>query len=127
MANGYAMPDYTFKTVPFRILSPALKMLPAIVTGVLSQVHTPTWEHRALSAKIMALYAMTKALENPRRNTALVHLTSWYGCAIELKEALPPEQIGLAMALDKTIEDMKWLQPSWEYMQTKMEEQKAAK
>jgi hypothetical protein len=121
------MPDYTFKTVPFRILSPALKALPAIVTGVLSQVHTPTWEHRPLSAKIMALHAMTKSLKNPRRNTVLVHLTSWYGLALELKEALPPEQIGLALALDKTIDDMKWLQPSWKFMQQKMAEQKAAK
>jgi len=121
------VPDYTFKTVPFRILSPALKALPAIVTGVLSQVHTPTWEHRALSAKIMALYDMTKALKNPRRNSALVHLTSWYGLAIELRAALPPEQIGLAIALDKTINDLKWLDRSWEFMKAKMAEQKAAK
>lgn len=120
------MPDYTFKTVPFRILKPALKSLPLIVTGVLSQVHTPTWEHRPLSAKIMALYPMTKSLKNPRRNSAIVHLTSWYGLAIELRAALPPEQIGLALALDKTIADMKWLQPSWEFMQQRMAEQKAA-
>jgi hypothetical protein len=120
------MTDYTFRTVPFRILSPALKALPLIVTSVLSQVHTPTWEHRPLSAKIMALQAFTKSLKNPRRNTVLVHLTSWYGLAIELRAALPPEQIGLAMALDKTIDDMKWLQISWEFMQTKMAEQKAA-
>lgn len=121
------MTDYTFKTVPFRIMSPALKALPAIVTGVLSQVHTPTWEHRPLSAKIVALNALTKSLKNPRRNTVLVHLTSWYGVAKELRAALPPEQIGLALALDKVIDDMKWLERSWEFMKQRMAEYKAAK
>ena len=121
------MPDYTFKTVPFRILSPALKLLPVTVCAVLSQVHTPTWGHRPLSAKIVALQAFTKSLKNPKRNTAIVHLTSWYGLAIELRQVLPDEQIGLAISLDKLIDDMKWLQPSWEFMQAKMAEQKAAK
>jgi hypothetical protein len=121
------MTDYTFKTVPFRILSPALKLLPVTVCAVLVQVYTPTWEHRPLAAKIMALKALTDSLKNPRRNSAIVHLTSWYGVAIELRAALPVEQIGLALALDKTIDDMKWLQPSWDFMQMKMAEQKAAK
>jgi hypothetical protein len=121
------MPDYTFKTVPFRILSPALKLLPVTVCAVLVQVHTPTWEHRPLAAKIMALKALTDSLKNPRRNSAIVHLTSWYGLAIELRAALPDEQIGLAMALDKVIADYKWLERSWEFMKDKMAEQKAAK
>jgi hypothetical protein len=120
------VPDYTFRTVPFRILSPALKLLPVVVTGVLTQVYTKTWEHRPLAAKIVALKTATDALRNPSRNKTLVHLTAWYGVAIELRAALPVEQIGMALALDKTIDDMKWLQPSWEFMQQKMAQQKAA-
>lgn len=114
------MTDYTFRTVPFRILTPALKMLPVIVTGAMSQVYAPTWEHRPLAAKIMALKAATDALKNPTRNKALVHLTAWYGVAIELRAAMPVEQVGLALALDNTIEDVKWLEPSWEFMQERM-------
>jgi hypothetical protein len=121
------MTDYTFKTVPFRILSPALKLLPVTVCAVLTQVYTPTWEHRPLAAKIVALKALTDSLKKPRRNSAIVHLTSWYGCAIELREALPPKQIGLALALDKVIADYKWLDRSWEFMKQRMAEQKAAK
>jgi hypothetical protein len=120
------MTDYTFRTVPFRILSPALKLLPVVVTGVLSQVYTKTWEHRPLAAKIVALNEKTKALKNPTRNKALVHLTAWYGVAIELRAALPVEQVGLALALDNVITQCAWLQASWEFMQSKVNEMKAA-
>lgn len=120
------MTDYTFKTVPFRILSPALKLLPVIVTGVLSQVYMRTWEHRPLAARIMALKEKTDTLKNPTRNTALVHLTVWYGAAIDLRAALPAEQIGLALALDNAVNEFKWLERSWEFMKEKMAEQKAA-
>lgn len=116
------MTNYTLANVPFRIMRPALKLLPTMVSIVLVQVYVKGWEHRKLAAKIMALNEKTKALKNPSRRTALVHLTSWYGLALELADAVQVTHPELGALLLNATKDVDWLQPSWEYMQGKMEE-----
>lgn len=120
------MKDYTFKTVPFRILTPALKIMPVIVPLVLMQVYVKDWEHKELAAKIIALQEKTMVLNNPKRNTALVHLTAWYGLAKELKVVLPDDNAGLVAILDNLLKEMVWLEPSWQFMQQRIQEIKAA-
>lgn len=114
--------DYTLRTVPFRILRPSLKLLPTIVTTVLGQVYTKEWEHKKLAAKVFVLKDKTDALENPTRDKALTHLTSWYGVALELTEAIKPTHPELATILANATNDMQWLQPAWEFMRGKMAE-----
>lgn len=114
--------NYTLANVPFRIMRPALKLLPAIVTMVLSQVYVKDWEHRKLAAKIIALKDKTDALKNPARRTTLVHLTSWYGLALELADAVAVTHPELGALLQNATKDVDWLQPSWEFMQGKMAE-----
>lgn len=117
------MTNYTLANVPFRIRRPALKLLPTMVTMVLAQVYVAKgWEHRKLAAKIVALNEKTKALKNPSRRIALVHLTSWYGLALELADAVAVTHPALADILRNATKDVDWLQPSWEYMQGKMAE-----
>lgn len=116
------MTDYTLANVPFRIMRPALKLLPIIVSSALTQVYVNGWEHRKLAAKIVALNEKTKALKNPSRQKALVHLTSWYGLALELADVLAVTHPALADILRNATKDVDWLQPSWEFMQGKMAE-----
>lgn len=116
------MTTYTLANVPFRIMRPALKLLPIIVSSALTQVYVKDkgWEHRKLAAKIVALNEKTKALKNPSRQKALVHLTSWYGLALELADAVAVTHPALADILRNATKDVDWLQPSWEYMQKRM-------
>lgn len=118
------MNNYTLANVPFRILRPALKLLPVIVSSALTQVYVKdkAWEHRKLAAKIVALNEKTKALKNPSRQKALVHLTSWYGLALELADAVQVTHPELGALLRNATKDVDWLQPSWEFMQGKMAE-----
>lgn len=113
---------YTLANVPFRILRPALKLLPVIVSSALTQVYVKDWEHRKLAAKIIALKDKTDALKKPSRRTTLVHLTSWYGLALELASAVQVTHPELGALLQNATKDVDWLQPSWEYMQGKMAE-----
>lgn len=116
------MTVYTLANVPFRIMRPALKLLPTLVTMVLSQAYVKDkdWEHRKLAAKIIALKGKTDALKNPSRRTTLVHLTSWYGLALELADAVQVTHPELGALLRNATKEVDWLQPSWEYMQEQM-------
>lgn len=116
------MTTYTLANVPFRLMRPALKLLPVIVTMVLAQVYVKDWEHRKLAAKIIALKGKTDALKKPARRTALVHLASWYGLALELADAVAVTHPALCDILRNATKDVDWLQPSWEYMQERMAE-----
>lgn len=116
------MTTYTLANVPFRVLRPALKLLPTMVTMVLAQVYVKdkAWEHRKLAAKIVALNEKTMALKNPARRTTLVHLTSWYGLALELADAVQVTHPELGALLRNATKEVDWLQPSWDYMQEQM-------
>lgn len=114
------MTTYTLANVPFRILRPALKLLPTMVSIVLVQVYVKGWEHRKLAAKIIALKGKTDALKNPARRTTLVHLTSWYGLALELVDAVQVTHPELSALLRNATKEVDWLQPSWDYMQEQM-------
>lgn len=116
------MTNYTLANVPFRIMRPALKLLPVIVSSALTQVYVKGWEHRKLAAKIVALKDKTDVLKNPSRQKALVHLTSWYGLALELSDAVAVTHPELGALLRNATKDVDWLQPSWEFMQGKMAE-----
>lgn len=118
------MTTYTLANIPFRILRPALKLLPTIVSSVLGQVYVKdkAWEHRKLAAKIIALKDKTDALKSPSRRVTLVHLTSWYGLALELADAAEETLPEMAGILRGAARDVDWLQPSWEFMQGKMAE-----
>lgn len=118
------MTTYTLANVPFRVLTPALKLLPTIVSGILAQVYVKdkNWEHRKLAAKIIALKNKTDALINPSRRVALVHLTSWYGLALELADAVDATHPAMSDILRGAAKDVNWLQSSWEYMRGKMVE-----
>lgn len=109
------MTTNTLANVPFRIMRPALKLLPTIVTMVLAQVYVKdkAWEHRKLAAKIVALKDKTDVIKNPSRRTSLVHLTSWYGLALELADAVAVTHPALADILRNAVKDVDWLQPSW--------------
>lgn len=112
--------DYTLRTVPFRILRPALKLLPAVTLAVLTQVYTKEWAHKKLAAKAFALKGKTDALKNPSRRQTVVHLTSWYGLALELADVIKPDNPALADLLANAVKELDWLQPAWEYMQGEM-------
>lgn len=120
------MTEITYRNIPFRIVSPALKTLPVIVTTVLSQVYTKDWEHKPLAAKIAALKDATDKLKNPPRMKALVHLTAWYGVALDLRAVIPDEKKGLVAILDNMLTEFGWLKTSWEFMQQEIDKRKAA-
>lgn len=113
---------YTLRNVPFRILRPALKVLPVLVSALLAQVYTKEWSHQPLARKVYALKLRTDALKNPTRHTVVVHLTAWYGVAQELRDAVQTSHPELAGILADTIRDNDWLEPSWVYMKGKMDE-----
>lgn len=114
--------NYTLANVPFRILRPALNLLPTIVSSILTQVYVKdkAWEYRKLAAKIIALKGKTDALKNPARRTTLVHLTSWYGLALELADAVAVTHPALSEILRNAAKEVDWLQPSWDYMVEQM-------
>lgn len=115
------MTNYTLRTVPFRILRPALKLFPVLVSGLLAQVYTKTWGHQKLAVKIYALKLRTDALENPPRRKVVLHLTAWYGVAQELRDAVQESHPELARVLSDTIRENDWLEPSWQYMKGEMD------
>ena len=114
--------DYTLRTVPFRIMTPALQLLSTLVLSALTQVYTTDWPHKQLAAKAFSLRDKTNALKNPTRNTMITHLAAWYGLGHELRAAIATDNPGLADVLMNALNGVSWLQPAWEYIQERMKE-----
>lgn len=114
------MTDYTLRTVPFRIMRPALKMLMVACMAVITQAYTKEWPHQRLATKVFLLQDKTDALKNPIRNTLQTHIAAWYGVALELHEAVKDTHPELARLLASATKEVGWIEPAWQFMQERM-------
>ena len=116
------MNQYTYKTVPFKVLKPALKLLMTSYTIVFTQVYDEAFavEHPKLGLKVLTLKEKTEALENPTRNQLISYITAWYGLTKDLAGYLETSQPAFADILRKEIADLNWLEVAWVYMSEQM-------
>jgi len=111
----------TLKTVPFKMLRPALKTLMGATLMVLAHTYTREWTNDALATKINLLHEKSNALENPTRQNLTTHLAAWYGVALELVDTVTPINPELAALLGNVCKEADWIEPAWIYMREQME------
>jgi hypothetical protein len=114
------MTDYTLRTVPFRIMRPALKMLMVACMAVITQVYSKEWAHQQLATKVFLLQNKTDALKRPTRDTIQVHIAAWFGLALDLQEAVKDTHPELARLLVSATKEVGWIEPAWQFMQERM-------
>ncbi len=116
------MADYTLRTVPFRIMRPALALLATACQAAMVQVYTKEWPHQALADKVFLLKEKTAALKHPTRNSIQTHIAAWYGLTLDLQAAVKNTHPELFWLLANVIQEVIWIKPAWMYMQEKMTE-----